>query len=406
MKGNLLVGQSGGPTTVINASLAGVITAAIKSEEIDEVYGAVNGIQGVLDDNLISLTKKFQEETMIEKLKVTPSMYLGSCRYKLSEHNQDENDFARIFEVFEKYQIRYFLYIGGNDSMDTVDKLNQYAKKHNYEISIIGVPKTIDNDLMEIDHTPGFGSAAKYIASSILEASHDAYIYYVQSVLIVEVMGRNAGWLTASAALARNQYSQAPHLIYLPEKPFSTEQFISDIKEKLKTTKQVIVAVSEGIKDETGDYLAAKSTQTDQFGHVMLSGVGKYLESVVQSEIGCKVRSIELNVLQRCAAHMTSATDMEEAFELGKKGVMAAVEGHTGEMASLQRTSDAPYHVSYTTVPISNVANHEKKIPDEWMNKEGNDVTEGIISYMKPLILGEVTIDYKDGVPEYLFLER
>lgn len=406
MKGNLLVGQSGGPTTVINASLAGVMETAFLSEKIEHVYGAVNGIQGVLDGNIIDLEADFKgKEEAMEQLKVTPSMYLGSCRYKLSQYQEEEADFKRIFEVFAQYDIRYFLYIGGNDSMDTVDKLSRYAKEKNYDISIIGIPKTIDNDLMEIDHTPGFGSAAKYIASAVLEASHDAYIYYVQSVLIVEVMGRNAGWLTASAALARTEYSQAPHLIYLPEAPFSTEQFLEDVKEKLKTKKQVVVVVSEGIRDREGGYIAANSSQTDQFGHVMLSGVGKYLEALVQGEIGCKVRSIELNVLQRCAAHISSATDIEEAFRLGEKGVIAALEGHTGEMASLSRTEGAPYQVSYSTVPVSNVANHEKKVPKEWIAEAGNDIKEELVAYMKPLIMGEIKVDYENGIPKYLFLK-
>ncbi len=322
MKGNVLVGQSGGPTTVINASLAGVLSAAFNSEKIGQVYGMINGIQGLMDDQLINLTKEFKgNEKKLEQLRITPSMYLGSCRYKLKDPKEDPSDMERVFELLEKNNINYFLYIGGNDSMDTVNKVSSYAKDKGIDIQVIGIPKTIDNDLMKIDHTPGFGSAAKYIATSILEMSHDTYIYYMQSVMIVEIMGRNAGWLTAASVLARNSYNEAPHLIYLPESNFSCKQFIEDIKEELKHRKQVIVAVSEGIHDENGEYISAKSTKTDQFGHVMLSGNGKYLESLVQQEIGCKVRSVELNVLQRCAAHISSATDVSEAFHLGEKAV-------------------------------------------------------------------------------------
>lgn len=402
---NLLVGQSGGPTTVINSSLAGVIKAAFETDKIDHVYGSINGIKGVLDDTIIDLSDTFeQKEEALNRLKTTPSMYLGSCRVKLSEHEKDETDFQKIFEQFEKYQIRYFLYIGGNDSMDTVDKLSKYAKERNYEIYIMGVPKTIDNDLMEIDHTPGFGSAAKYIAASMLEIAHDTYNYYLQSVVIVEIMGRNAGWLTAASALARNEYNSAPHLIYLPEKTFSTKKFIQDIKEKLKERKQVVVAVSEGVKDKNGTYISAKSSQTDQFGHVMLSGTGKYLESLVQSEIGCKVRSVELNVLQRCAAHISSQTDIEEAFGLGVEGVKAVLEGKTGEMAALSRVSEKPYQVEYYTVPISKVANKEKKIPDEWITNNDTDIDDALLRYMRPLIQGEVKVDYENGVPKYMLL--
>lgn len=404
MKGNVLVGQSGGPTTVINASLAGVLSAAFNSEKIGQVYGMINGIQGLMDDQLINLTKEFKgNEKKLEQLRITPSMYLGSCRYKLKDPNEDPSDMERVFELLDKYNINYFLYIGGNDSMDTVNKVSSYAKEKGIDIQVIGIPKTIDNDLMEIDHTPGFGSAAKYIATSILEMSHDTYIYYMQSVMIVEIMGRNAGWLTAASVLARNSYNEAPHLIYLPESNFSCRQFIEDIKEELKHRKQVIVAVSEGIHDENGEYISAKSTKTDQFGHVMLSGNGKYLESLVQQEIGCKVRSVELNVLQRCAAHISSATDVSEAFHLGEKAVDAVLNGRTEEMTSLKRISNVPYRVEYTTVPVSQVANKEKKIPTEWINEAGNDVKPQLIEYLKPLIEGELKVEYKEGIPDYIF---
>lgn len=404
---NVLVAQSGGPTTVINASLAGVIAGALKEASIDKIYGSMNGITGVLDERLLALDELFGEkEELILRLKNTPSMFLGSCRYKLKEMDEKEAEYKKIFAIFEKYQIRYFFYIGGNDSMDTVAKLSAYAKETNYDITILGVPKTIDNDLVGIDHTPGFGSAAKYIASSIVEIAHDTYIYDTESVVIVEVMGRNAGWLTASAVLARNEYSAAPHLIYLPEKPFSTGQFIKDVREQLKEHKQVVVAVSEGVKDLDGQYISAKSGQVDQFGHVQLSGTGKYLEGLVKDAVNCKVRSVELNVLQRCAAHIASATDREEAFELGCHGVRAAMEGHNREMVMLTRTSNAPYQVEYGTVDIDLVANQEKMIPDEWINAAGNDVGGGIMDYLRPLIEGEPELEFEQGIPKYLHVRE
>lgn len=399
---NLLVGQSGGPTVAINASLSGVLEMGYQMPEIGKVYGARNGIQGVLEERLCDM-EPYRDQ--LEVLRVTPSMFLGSCRYKLPEEGEGQDIYEKIFEVFSRYEIGYFFYIGGNDSMDTVLKLSAYAEKIGYDISIIGVPKTIDNDLMEIDHTPGFGSAAKYIASSILEMAHDTYIYPVKSVLIVEIMGRNAGWLTASSVLARNEYSDAPHLIYLPEKPFQTSRFIRDVQEQLEHKDQVIVAVSEGIRDTEGKYISAQASQVDQFGHVMLSGTGKYLESLVADTIGCKVRSVELNVLQRCASHIASKTDIMEAAQLGREAVKKAVEGQTGVMSRLTRTSDDPYVVEYSMAPIARIANEEKKIPAEWINEEGNDVTDEMTAYLKPLIQGEMPVPYEDGLPKYLYLE-
>ena len=404
---NVLVAQSGGPTTVINASLAGVIARSLEMDQVKKVYGAKNGIQGVIKDELVSLDEIFKDQPeRMESLKITPSMFLGSCRYKLPILEEDEQVYETIFRVFAEKKIRYFFYIGGNDSMDTVAKLSRYAQIKKYDIQIMGVPKTIDNDLVEIDHTPGFGSAAKYIATSILEMAHDTAIYDMESVLIVEIMGRNAGWLTASSVLARTNYSMAPHLIYLPERAFSMEQFVADVKEQLAKRKQVIIAVSEGIKDSDGTYISAKSSQTDQFGHVMLSGTGKYLETVVHDQIGCKVRSVELNVLQRCAAHTSSLTDVNEAFMLGYKAVEAAKAGHTREMMILKRVSDQPYEVKYETENIDLIANKEKKIFDNWINEAGNDVTEDMVSYLRPLVEGEIQIPYENGVPKYLFLDE
>lgn len=400
---NCLVAQSGGPTTVINASLAGVISRAVKSSEINCIYGAVNGIQGVLDEKFLNLSNTFaQDEASIELLKNTPAMYLGSCRYKLAEYHENKSDYIMIFNIFKKYRIKYFFYIGGNDSMDTVAKLSAYAKSSNFDIRIIGIPKTIDNDLKCIDHTPGFGSAAKYIASSILEVAHDTYIYDTKSVTILEIMGRNAGWLTAASALARNEYSTAPHLIYLPEKPFAIGSFINDVRNQLSLRKHVIIAVSEGIRDKEGSYISAESANKDQFGHIMLSGTGKYLESLIQHTIGCKVRSIELNVLQRCAAHTSSLTDINESFSLGEYGVTTALEGHSSEMVTLTRVSNHPYTVEYSTASIDEIANFEKTVPSQWINEAGNDVTDDIIEYIKPLIVGESDIQYKNGIPVYL----
>lgn len=402
---NVLVAQSGGPTTVINSSLAGVIAGALADQKVNKIYGARHGIVGVLKEDLVALDEVFGgNEELLGQLKITPSMYLGSCRHKLANIDQSTEEYDKIFEVFEAYHIEYFFYIGGNDSMDTVAKLSKYAEEKGKKINIIGVPKTIDNDLVGIDHTPGFGSAAKYIATSFLEMAHDTYIYNTDSVLIVEVMGRNAGWLTASAALARNSYQVAPHLIYLPEVAFSSEEFLSEVRRLVKEKHQVIVAVSEGIKDENGEYLSAKSATVDGFGHAQLSGTGKYLEELVKNEIGCKVRSVELNVLQRCAAHTSSLTDIEEAFLLGKEAVRKAAEGHTSKMVILTRTSNAPYTVECGTIDVAEVANHEKKIPREWINEAGNDVTEELVEYIRPLIMGEPEIPYVNGIPQYMLL--
>lgn len=404
---NCLIAQSGGPTTVINASLAGVINRALKEANIHKIYGAINGIQGVVEDKLLNLTNIFKDnESNIELLKNTPAMFLGSCRYKLSNYGENISDYSIIFQTLKKYSVKYFFYIGGNDSMDTVDKLSTYGKSINSDIQFIGIPKTIDNDLECIDHTPGFGSAAKYIATSILEIAHDAYIYDMNSVTIIEIMGRNAGWLTAAAALARNEYSAAPHLIYLPEKPFSTGKFVADVKDQLSKRKHVIVAVSEGVKDIAGSYISAESAKMDQFGHVMLSGTGKYLEGLVKNTIGCKVRSIELNVLQRCAAHTSSLTDVNESFSLGHYGVEAALDGQSGAMVTLNRINNHPYTVEYGTVSIDKVANLEKKIPTHWINESGSDVTNELIEYIIPLIQGEANIKYVDGIPAYLSVDH
>ncbi len=400
---NCMVAQSGGPTVAINASLAGVIQGVIDSKEYDICYGAVNGVLGILNENYLNLSSLVaKEDNCIEKLKTTPAMYLGSCRHKLPNYKDDDSAYVYIFHQFKKLNIKAFFYIGGNDSMDTVLKLSDYAKKIDSDIRIIGVPKTIDNDLCMTDHTPGFGSAAKYIATSLLEIAHDTFIYAVKSVTIVEIMGRDAGWLTAASALARNEYNTAPHLIYLPEKNFNQEEFLEDVQNMLKKRDNVIIAVSEGIHDADGNYITASKAAVDNFGHQQLSGAGKALEFLVKENIGVKVRSIEVNVLQRCAAHLASLTDIEESFAQGQKAVALSEEQVTASMVTLTRVSNQPYTVEYGYARIKDIANEAKSIPVEWINHRGNDVTPELVEYLSPLIQGEVSISYCNGLPSYM----
>ena len=401
---NILIAQSGGPTAAINASLAGVMEQAFATADIDKVYGGCNGIQGILEDRIVQLNEQFEnKDENLNKLKCTPAMYLGSCRYKMKPYTEDATDYDKVLEIFKKYDIGAFFYIGGYDSMDTVDKMSDYVKEHGMDVKVIGIPKTIDNDLMMIDHTPGFGSAAKYIATTIREVAMDTYIYNMDTVVIVEVMGRNAGWLTAASVLARNNYNVAPHLIYLPEVPFNMDDFVQMVKKNLFQYHHVIVAVSEGIQDENGKYISASGNAVDKFGHVMLSGTGNVLKNIVSERIGCKVRSIELNVLQRAASHIASATDIAESAELGRNGVRLAMSGNTGVMSTLIRKSSEPYEVEYSFGDISKIANAEKKIPREWISSDGTDVTAEMIAYLKPLVMGEVSVPYKDGIPDYMF---
>lgn len=402
-KKNVIVAQSGGPTVAINASLAGVISAATASNEYDIIYGSINGILGILEDRILNLSEKVSKiPTFIEALKVTPAMYLGSCRYKLPDYEDDDATYAFIFNQFKKYNIGAFFYIGGNDSMDTVSKLSSYGERIGSDIRIIGIPKTIDNDLLITDHTPGFGSAAKYVASSLLEIAHDTYIYAVKSVTIVEIMGRDAGWLTAASALARNSYNSAPHLIYFPEVPFDKEQFLQDVKDQLAFRNNVIIAVSEGIRDKDGNYFSASKPTEDQFGHAQLSGTGKCLEYFIKESINVKCRSIELNVLQRCASHISSLTDIEESFSLGKEAVKCALKGQTQCMLTLNRVSNNPYTIEIETADIRGIANEAKSIPREWINKAGNDIEPELFEYLSPLIMGEPSIQYEKGIPVYL----
>ena len=425
MRKKVLVAQSGEPTVAINASLAGVIAGVAQSGDY-EVFGAANGIKGVLDENFINLSE-FREDvkngkesvseikisqpdgtfdtwspkSMIDRLAITPSMYLGSCRYKLPSVEEGAEVYEKIFSILDKNDIGMFFYIGGNDSMDTVNKLSTYGRSIDSDIRFAGVPKSIDNDLPVTDHTPGYGSAAKYIAASMAEMAHDVKIYDIPCVTIVELMGRNAGWLTAAAALARNEFNEMPQLVYLPEVDFDKERFMEDVKKELKKSNCVMVAVSEGIHDREGNYISAGTS--DVFGHNQLGGAAKALEILVKDKIGIKCRSVEINIMQRCAAHVASATDIREAFELGVSAVKYAVAGNSGFIPVLKRVSEKPYRYDIEYIELGCIANIEKKVPVEWINKEQNDVTKEITDYIKPLIRGEIEVSYKDGIPDYLW---
>lgn len=400
---NCIIAQSGGPTAAINASLAGVISGVLQSKNFDILYGSLNGITGILDHRLLNLTDIFgKDQELLKRLLITPSMYLGSCRYKLPLPEADLAIYETLFRFFKEKEIAAFFYIGGNDSMDTVDKLASYANKIGSSIRFIGIPKTIDNDLCITDHTPGFGSAAKYVASTFLEIAHDTSIYKQKSVTIVEVMGRDAGWLTAAGILARNEYHMAPHLIYLPEHPFDPDEFEADVKELLSRQSNVIVAVSEGIRNKNGNYISASANAVDTFGHSQLSGAGKTLEYFLREHLDVKVRSIELNILQRCAAHIASKTDLEEAFALGEKAVDLASYGETAVMLVIKRTGNHPYTVSFESAPVSEIANKTKTVPLSYINKRGNGLTDSMADYLRPLIQGEMVIPYENGLPCYL----
>ena len=404
---NLLVAQSGGPTAAINATVAGVITEALTSGQVDGIWGAVNGIKGVLEERFVDLREKIQGTGDLDLLCQTPAAALGSCRFKLKDPAVDDSQFSRIVEIFRKHDIKYFIYAGGNDSMDTVDKLSAYCREKGMDdIHVIGAPKTIDNDLVGTDHCPGFGSAAKYIGVTFAELERDCHVYDTKAVTIVEVMGRNAGWLTAASALARNNGGKGPNLIYLCEPAFSIEGFLEDVKRELETNDSVLVAISEGIKDKNGVYISesVQSGAVDTFGHSYIAGSARVLEEAVRSRIGCKVRSIELNLMQRCAAHVASRTDIQESRMLGMTACHLALERKTGLMAAVERISDEPYQVRFTGIPVCSVANQEKKVPEDYINAAGNDVTEKMMSYLRPLIQGEAPVIYKNGIPAHLIL--
>lgn len=401
---NIAVAQSGGPTAAINSSLVGVFNGAEKCPDIDEIYGAENGIEGILNDRLLNLRALLTEEHDKELLMKTPSTILGSCRFKLKDFEQDEESYQKILDTFNKHNIKAFFYIGGNDSMDTVMKLDRYFTAQGIDIKVVGVPKTIDNDVTETDHTPGFGSAAKYVATSLQEIIRDSRVYSIPSVTIVEIMGRDAGWLAASSCVLRANGEPAPHMIYLPEGEFSPEKYLEDVKQAQLRYKAVIVAISEGVKfPDTEEKLSA----TDAFGHTMLGGIGKKLEEYTAKNIGCKVRSIELNVMQRCSSHIASLTDITEAERIGREAVKAAVSyGESGVMMCFKRISNNPYRCEVVSAEIAKIANQEKKFPREWINPEGNNVTIDALNYFLPLIQGEPVIEYRNGIPVHFRLDQ
>ena len=403
--GSCIFGQSGGPTAVINASAYGVIRAALDAEEITKVYGAAHGIKGVLDDKLYVMDEEDPAE--LELLLHTPSSELGSCRYKMAEPEVDDTDYKRILEIFKKYNVRYFFYNGGNDSMDTCNKISRYMESVGYDCRVMGVPKTIDNDLYGTDHCPGFASAAKYIATSCMEINKDARVYDNGMITIVEIMGRHAGWLAASAALA-TAYGSGPDLIYLPECDFDMNKFLADIERIYQKTGKVLVAVSEGIHYADGSFVSeAKTSATDGFGHAQLGGLAALLADIVKKHTGAKVRGIELSLLQRCGAHLASATDVQEACQAGKEAVEQAVRGVTGKMVAFKReTVDGQYSCRMELLPLSAVANYEKKVPMEWINKEQNGLEAPFIDYVLPLIQGEPVLPLEDSLPRYARLKK
>ncbi len=405
LKGACIIGQSGGPTSVINASAYGVIDTALKSGAITRVLGAEHGIKGVLNDRLFDMGQEDPEELRL--LKYTPSSALGSCRYKLADPAVDDTDFKRILEIFKKYDVRYFFYNGGNDSMDTCNKINQYMQSVGYECRVMGVPKTIDNDLFGTDHCPGYASAAKYIATSFMEVYLDSHVYDTGMVVIMEIMGRHAGWLAAASALAC-EYGAGPDLIYLPETDFDMPKFIDDVKRVYAEKGNCLVAVSEGIHYADGGFVSeAKVEKTDGFGHAQMGGLASILAEVIKEELDVKVRGIELNLLQRCSAHLASETDIEESFMAGKAAVENAIAGINGRMIAFERgIRNGRYACKTKLVPLMEVANVEKKIPREWINEDGTGVNHQFIEYALPLIQGEPDLPKQDSLPRFAKLKK
>ena len=399
---NIAVAQSGGPTCAINASLAGVYSAAQRVKEIDRVYGVLNGIEGILNDEMVDLSDKITSDVSYQLLLRTPSAVLGSCRRKLPNHQESTEIYEKITEILRKRDIRMFFYIGGNDSMDTVAKYSAYLNdNHINDIIMIGIPKTIDNDLCETDHSPGYGSAAKYVAATVQEITRDSNVYSIPSVTIIETMGRHAGWLAAASCCIRANGESAPHLIYLPETIFSIGGFLSDVRNEMKKHRAVIVVVSEGVKTEEGKFAAEEyqSGQKDVFGHCYLSGIGKLLEKLVAEKIGCKVRSIELNVMQRCSSHIASLEDIQSSEAIGMAALKAGLSGRSGCMMTFVRESDMPYSYRIDTVDAAKAANSEKFFPREWINEAGNNVLAPAYDYIMPLIQGELHAIMKNGMP-------
>ena len=403
--GNAVVGQSGGPTAAINATLSGVVAGAKSSPAIETVYGMQNGIEGFLQEKLIRLTDILKTDKDHFLLECTPAAALGSCRKKLPQNYTDET-YQQILSILQKYNIRYFFYIGGNDSMDTVHKLSEYIKTTGYEIRIMGIPKTIDNDLIGTDHTPGFGSAAKFVATSIQEIVRDCAVYTVKAVTIVEIMGRDAGWLTAAAGLPRLTGGGAADLIYLPEVIFDYDDFIESVEKELQKKPNVVIAVSEGIQDKNGKYVgeATQSGSKDVFGHKYLAGTAKRLEHLLKEKLNCKVRSIELSLPQRCASHLLSKCDIDESRQIGFTSVTSAVQGMTASVTVIKRICDGEYKTQVTCMPVNDIANKIKKVPNHMIL--GNNITDELLRYIYPLILGQINIPYKDGLPEHFVIHE
>lgn len=406
-KGNAIVGQSGGPTAAINATLSGIIRGAAVSTRIEKLYGMKNGVEGLLDGKIIDISYLFESKKLLYTLESTPACVLGSCRKKLPPYFESKAIYEKIFDILKSYNIRYFFYVGGGDSMDTVKKLHEYSKTQDYEIRIIGVPKTVDNDLAHTDHAPGYGSCAKYIATAVHEIAADCAVYTKEAVTIIEVMGRDAGWLALGAALPKFYTGVGADLIYLPEIPFSNEQFIRDLKNELKNHPNIVVVVSEGIKYENGEYVGkgVGSIMHDVFGNKYLGGAARYLEKLVKHAIGCKARSIELNLPQRCSAHIASKTDIDESRAVGKFAVEISLDGQTGRMVSISRKHGRVYEIALDSVPIENVANRIRHVPYEYINSQANGITVAGIEYVSPLIIGEREIEYKNGIPVHLIIK-
>ena len=405
---NIAVAQSGGPTAAINASLTGVFNGAEQEKEVDEIYGAENGIEGILGDRLLNLRSILMDDHDKQLLMTTPSTILGSCRFKLKDWHEDESDYLRITEVFNRHNIRAFFYIGGNDSMDTIGKLADYGAHIGSDIRFMGVPKTIDNDLMVTDHTPGYGSAAKYIGVVMKEIIRDATVYGTKYVTIVEIMGRNAGWLTAAASLAKGEDCEGVDMICLPEVPFNVDRFVEKVERMQKEKPSIVIAVSEGVKLADGRYvceLADDVHAVDAFGHKALTGTARFLANTVARRLDTKTRCIELSTLQRCAGHLTSRTDITEAYQVGGAAAKAAFEGITGQMVALKRISNNPYQCTTELHPISEVANLEKKVPLSWMNENHTQMTEEFLNYARPLIQAELTPLYIAGLPHHIYMK-
>ncbi len=407
MKGNVIVGQSGGPTAVINSSLAGVYKTAI-DRGANKVYGMLHGIQGLLEERVVDLSEHIKSDLDIDLLKRTPSSFLGSCRYKLPDIKDGTELYDKIFGILDKLEIEYFFYIGGNDSMDTIKKLSDYALLNGSNIRFMGVPKTIDNDLAVTDHTPGFGSAAKYIASITKEVIRDGLVYDQESVTLLEIMGRNAGWLTGAAALATGEDCEGPDMLFLPEITFDIDHFMKKVTDLQKVKKSVVVAISEGVKVADGRYVCELTDNidyVDAFGHRQLTGTSRYLAGRISREMGCKTRAIEFNSLQRCASHIVGRVDITEAFQVGGAAVKAAFEGETGKMIILKRVSDDPYICVTDIYDVHKIANVEKVVPRQWINETGDYVTQDFVNYVRPLIQAELTPIMVDGLPRHLRLE-